>query len=329
MARPNNSMAGFRIKCRMSRVPKLVVEGLADKTAFSFLKDLVWRGSQYPAFDIEPISELHLNDLRGIGNRELVELLCESLLKAGLTHSKVLGFVDREHRPIDHCIVQNGHALAAPNLIWSIGHSIENYCFDPDIMEEAFERLARVIGFDEVMQLFRRSFDLMLGSSHALGRIAIEQGVAWSTVVGTIDRSCFQLDVRRKVVVLNEGAWHRSLYANNQLSSEKAQAIADSYAGMLQSSRALHSNELRWTCHGHLTASLLWRLYKACVLIQVGGGSEVQAIERISFRTFERAMFAAWARSVAANPTKVAPTIVIDMMRGSGLNAVYSSQTTS
>jgi hypothetical protein len=129
--------AEFRNFLMMSHDKHLLVEGIDDKIAFKLLFEEL-SGKHDIKIDT---AERLINFERPLGNREKVEEICRTVTGRSFA-DKLVGFVDREFREFewDNDIRDNlGQHKVDGRLVWSRGHSIENYFFDFIILREALD----------------------------------------------------------------------------------------------------------------------------------------------------------------------------------------------
>ena len=142
VAKINYTPAEYRNILRMTRRTHLLVEGKMDKRFFSTLID-EWRqedlvGVSTSGFDVDiDTAETLIEFLPPLGNREKVEIICQEVAKTDFA-VRLVGFVDREYRefcanPGELEDTIRGHHIEG-RLIWSRGHSFENYFFDTDVL---------------------------------------------------------------------------------------------------------------------------------------------------------------------------------------------------
>ena len=127
----------------MSSLPQILLEGSQDKVFFlrmceatnSVEHDAV--GGQ--SHCIITTAEELMSEVSGVGNRTKVERVCE-LIAAWPFQRRFIGFVDREFREFTFSeIVGDGlrSHRCKDRLVWSRGHSIENYLFDFRVIRES------------------------------------------------------------------------------------------------------------------------------------------------------------------------------------------------
>jgi Protein of unknown function (DUF4435) len=174
------SIAGYRNKLRTTRNGVLLVEGSQDKQAFQLLiaeaEERGWRAPNDLTIDS---AESILSRADNVpSNRERVERVFADFDTSSLT-VRVVGFVDREYRDFDVSPLYDRHANShhlIGRVVWSRGHSLENYFFEPDIMSRAIRAVAMTDSYNAAIRAFETAFDSLVRLACAAGLAALEQG---------------------------------------------------------------------------------------------------------------------------------------------------------
>ncbi len=145
----------------------LLVEGRTDVMIFDILFEeflgVDWRDDHKLVIDCAE-TLISSDEFRG-GNRERVEKMC-----AIYQEKNLVGFIDREFRNFqteNKLVDEIKKHYQNNNLIWSRGHSLENYYFEISILRSSF----RDIGGDEFNQayeLFQNNFDSFIRTAGTL-----------------------------------------------------------------------------------------------------------------------------------------------------------------
>jgi len=206
-----------------------------------------------------------------MGNREKVEEICKTVVERsahldrtggrGYAH-KMVGFVDREFRGYDLGKTIHDH-LGKHNildrLVWSRGHSIENYLFDKRVFSEPL-RIYAAEHFEDARKLFSSVWDSALrlacaGSLAALdtGRVkAIENSMDWK-----------MLKLNGPELALDVKAWLNRL--NQKLSKPVANRVVERFQSWHEKVQDTDIDTVRWLCHGHTGFAWLWNTFACCV----------------------------------------------------------------
>src|SRR5260370_6117966 len=188
------SFGAYQIKIRITERPLLLVEGKDDKQFFDKLLNEAGKQGNALAKDVTiDIADMIQDDkVKGMGKREIVETVCEAVPQELLRSKNFCGFVDREFRGFqlngsiedticDHCV--NG------SLVWSRGHSFENYCFDFNVLNEHFEVCSSFITselVDSALNLFKEILQSVLHVSCAISLAARDSQYLSVTKGGSI-----------------------------------------------------------------------------------------------------------------------------------------------
>jgi hypothetical protein len=168
----------YRAYIKMSSYKKhLLVEGKDDWEVFSNfidqLTDQVNSRSVKKSIFIDRADVFIESGLPS--NREKVEMAC-SIIEGTPESSKILGFVDREFREfqLDPIIVDriNKHYQSGL-VVWSRGHSVENYLFDPLILRETFRDVSDTDFKYEALTMFEVVFNSAMYIACTISLVAL------------------------------------------------------------------------------------------------------------------------------------------------------------
>ena len=185
-------MAGLQVSyqafvnwVKMSRKPHILLEGTRDKRFFDSFSitfadseggNVGTNSRPRPAITT---AESIRSDIPGEGNRDKVEKVCE-LVGSFSFGSRFVGFVDREYRKfrLDDRVEDKLKAQRRQGrLVWSRGHSIENYLFDFDTVRTPL----RVCTPDpeiaqNALEVLRANFEEIVNIACSLGLAARDFG---------------------------------------------------------------------------------------------------------------------------------------------------------
>jgi hypothetical protein len=281
-----------------------LVEGRSDKRIFEYLRhDL---GLTDQDFDIDTAEDLIQSD--GIlGNREKVEELCcgvvpptQGVLADGAASylDKLVGFVDREFREFDLVPVLrdglNTHK-EFPRLVWSRGHSIENYFFDYAKLRDAFMVLSSATSHEALRQ-FSELFDSTLCLACALGLVGQELNML-GKIRASVDSRVVR--VTNSSVCIDQTAWLSLLEKNYGINASSSSVLLEKLRVWTERVEASQKQVVRWACDGHLGFSLLWIVYDLC-LCRAGQSTPIQAEERVKCNLCARL----WAMNIKRPQSK-------------------------
>ena len=259
----------FVVELSMSQTPYILLEGSQDRSFFDILLQSIQSLSDrprdsIPAVEISTAESLKSGDTVR-GNREKVEEVSQLVEGSPFGH-RFVGFVDREFREFKlggkiEDVLAKQHR--AGRLVWSRGHSIENYLLDFDVVRDPLfdcsdnGEVARV-----ALERLQENFPTILNISCALGLAAYEAhelSTLRRTVRWTIFRtsgSALQWDIDN---------WRRELVNRSkitiQLSNELVRRF-EYWLGVVQSSDL---DDVRWSCDGHMGMRLIWEAYAKLV----------------------------------------------------------------
>lgn len=289
MSRPQYSLDAYkRVLEYQSKNKKirLLVEGDDDRKIFRLLISKVSDGKDDPkkfrqsiAIDVaeylikieRPISEEnHLTDK--IGEREKVEIACRIIGK-GKYANQLIGFVDREFREF-----QLGHSLKdlindhriENRLVWSRGHSIENYFFDRLMMKDLLRTQLDQDWFQDALDYIDKFFDSAIlyacAISLAVRDTSIEERIEKFTqkVDCSIDHKLFILNSSELELRYNE--WEERLQERLKFSPQVTMKIVRRTKDWTNRLRQVDSDIHRWLCRGHTGFKLICALLDFCVL---------------------------------------------------------------
>lgn len=293
----------------MSERKHLLVEGRDDKRVFQFaLHEFSVRNNHnayYDDIDIDCADDLIKSEA---SNYRRIEVICERIKGTSHAH-KIVGFVDRGFREFS---IQGGlvDKLKKHNiidrLIWSRGHSIENYHFDFNTLLEPLREHSDIDHFGQAIDLFRLIFDSTLYLACAVS-LTLEALNKLTKLNNCVDWTV--LEIANKDIVISIDSLKRKLVESHNISVEETNLFIQKY--MYYSSVVKLSNIecARWACHGHVGFKIIWAAYGRCVYkIYEGRGelnphSSVQKVlgakENIRFR----ACINSWVRRALANAT--------------------------
>ncbi len=258
-----------------------MVEGPSDKEVFLLLLDEFFTRSSLAEhtpikrndIDIDTAEQLIGFDTKR-GNRDKVEYICAQV--EGLPYAeKLVGFVDREFREfeLDHVPPQDnlhGHKVSG-RLVWSRGHSIENYFFDFRIVHDPFRSSYTKDRSDDALDCLDDALDLFEKTMDATMRLAcavslagydigifepIEKSISWEL-----------LDISDAHVTLHLDAWREELINNRRFSKKKADTLLDRFTYWHDRLLEASPSVARWMCHGHIGIKILWAAYARCMVI--------------------------------------------------------------
>lgn len=253
----------YRNLLKMSRRKHLLVEGSGDHRFFLFVVDEFREIGiiEGPSFDIDTAETLIEFD-GPIGNRAKVEEICRSV--NGLSYAgKLVGFVDREFREFDLTSrLQDGivEHRVSDRLVWSRGHSVENYFFDRKVLRPSLRDTGLFEQFPAALELFFDVFESVICLACIWTLVGYELE-ALSVIKGSIDHTIFIIESPRVIVKLD--GWKRNIVRMGHQESF-AQHALERFHHWEQVVNASDFDTVRWLCHGHIGMKTIWEIYEAC-----------------------------------------------------------------
>lgn len=290
------TLNAYLVLLKTNKNKRLLVEGKDDKRLLRTLNFQLWnKALKKPSKNelrIDVVSELikskkdckdsKQEGLEGLGEREKVEKICK-LIEHENCASWVVGFVDREFRGFEFSNeildnIENHHI--DKQIVWSRGHSVENYFFDADIICNSF--ISRVLSSHldsdetwlyDTINLFQRHFKQAIVIACTIGMVAselkkikrIQKSIDWNMFVLSKNNFSIQLDLEK---------WGQKLVSGRGLSLDEVEEITNAYICWLEKLKDLDFELVRWLCHGHIGYHCIQNLFYKCVSITSYSHSE-------------------------------------------------------
>lgn len=321
MAGPANSIGGYRNKLKTTYHSVLLVEGPGDKQVFEHLKlRAIENGFNLSTkLRIDAAQTLISSSGSYPGIRQRIEQVCRDLPPDNL-HAPFAAFVDREFDDFSDDIkdLAQQPKVVGRYLVYSRGHSIENYFFTVETFSGAFRSLVGVSSLLDVLQKFDAVFQSALAIGCALGLAARDHnclGIIRDSVrLETIEVS--------DLVVVDTSKLRAVLASRLEL---KVDALIQNFQQWLQKVVAADRHVVRWMCDGHIGYIILWHTLIQCVqLISDGNMSEVALVRGTQKDARLNACAEVWARSLSR--TSEHPQRLLDMLADDELTIVPSTE---
>lgn len=247
----------------------LLVEGDDDCTFFSRLFDKFENGN---TIDIDDASQL-IGFGQKLGNREKVEFICQEIDKRPFK-KKLVGFVDRESRGFifePQLFDQLSNHKIVGQLVWSRGHSIENYFFDIDVVREPIDTLSTAQFTKQALLKFEEMFNELLRLACIIGLLGKDIGnykilksiLTWEMII--IINGKMVIDKAHVIRELRSKNFHEEIISK----------IDSRYDHWYEIVNNTDNETVRWLCHGHTGLSILWAGFKRIVYeVSVLNGAE-------------------------------------------------------
>lgn len=263
--------ASYRTWLRMSRDRHLLVEGRDDKQVFELFLEALSRhpnSAESIRGVVIDVAENLIDFGTGVGNREKVERVCESV-SGSRWAERLVGFVDRDFRGFERGAVLRDslqeHRVSG-RVVWSRGHSIENYYFDFDTLRQPLCALSDCPEFRKALSLFEVVFEPTVRLACAAS-LAGEQLGKLGLVKGSADQAIFEICPGEEgPLAVDVGKWRGILTGRHHATSELAQQLVERFLLWNAKVRTCDFRVVRWLCHGHVGLAYIWAAYSACVL---------------------------------------------------------------
>ncbi|AFY44839.1 DUF4435 domain-containing protein [Nostoc sp. PCC 7107] len=273
---------------------RLIVEGKSDKYLFKILLDEFSlathqfqkeRKNSIDKVDIDDVETLIKSDdslklfiVDAAGNRQKIERIHKNV-KNLPKYTNLVFFVDREFDNFTISFEEeikdemSSHKVDGA-LIWSRGHSIENYLFDSTILHQPLRILSDGKLFDDAIKIFEDNFYLTIRLASAVS-IAFKECEKIQALEKIIDWELIDIDTSN--VNLRIVDWREKMYKRGEqdqrgrtirkFSNEEIEQIINSYQMWYQKIENDNVDEsiLRWICHGHIGFQVILEVYCSCV----------------------------------------------------------------
>ena len=319
----------FVNEVRMSTIPYILLEGSDDKSFFDRLLDTArgslgyQDGSRYTVA-IETAERVKSDGLPE-GNRQKVEKV-SGLVSGTSFRERFVGFVDRESRKfrVGNTIVDSLRTQRElDRLIWSRGHSIENYLFDFQVFRVPL-RDSSLNGeiAAKALEWLEQTFQEILGVACALGNAGIEMDML-DIVRGTIHFD--PIMPPNSMTLWDVGIWKKGIVQHSPLDAQQSDALASSFEQWLDVVKASGPSDVRWACDGHMGIRLIWEAYAQYVFYAsesspgVGptAANQRAAITGILLPLRLNVLARSWA-TITAYPAPNTPFVCFDLIGAGG-----------
>ncbi|ELS02939.1 hypothetical protein Xen7305DRAFT_00026570 [Xenococcus sp. PCC 7305] len=273
----------FIRKVRMSNMKYLLVEGESDS---KILKQLLKRFRdnnliKKDKVEVQSAQYIKSNKDTIQGNRHKVEYISKNINKENFAY-RFVGFVDREFRDflIDKTIrdIISSHKVSS-RLVWSRGHSIENYFFDQDVLKLYCANASFKLDYYELIEeRFQFLYLSILNLSTILSLLAKELNEKYELSFEEIENSIsFEfLEIENNQIIIKIDEWLERL--KNKIKN-KIESTDISSEDFLKETRIIYNDicsivsltedpdTKKFICHGHLGLHCVIEAYKKCLIV--------------------------------------------------------------
>lgn len=299
---------------QISNNQHLLVEGSSDRKAFIALfyrfeinQDLV--------IDIDTGEMIHeVPDHPE--NRERIEYIAQKV-RGQSCSNKLITFVDREFRRfvIETTIEDTlqGH-YQQERLIWTRGHSLENYFLNRLIIKDIFEELSESEFFYKAIVEFENVFDDALKWSAAISLAAKELKMIQKCDKSFLDNRYWTLlHLCENEVKLDQQEWIEIVVREKKFKQPEVESLffeIYKFVEIISSKQQIH----KWICHGHLGIKFVWLVYLRCFFEQCPTDQFNKSLRKLTnYERRDHTLRTTWAKH-SANEACVYPREVIEML---------------
>ena len=144
-------------------------------------------------------------------------------------------------------------------LVWSRGHSIENYLFDFEVVKQPLlDSSTNAIIAHKAIVVLQQHFSEIISIGCALGLAAREEGQL-AVVRRTISWKMVQFKDGR--LQWDTGGWESALIRHSNLNHLTQVRLIDGFRRWLEIASASLEDDVRWACDGHIGMDLIWAAY--------------------------------------------------------------------
>jgi hypothetical protein len=245
----------------------LLVEGRDDKRIFERLMEGFLGNQWRDEFEIDIDTAQGLingEELDRVGNRDKVEYVCSRVNNADFAE-RLLGFVDREYRGFrfggEFLDEIGGHNVIG-RLIWSRGHSVENYFFDFTTLRDPLVDFSTTDYLHQAITLLENLFEstIRLACAASLTGQEIQN---LNIIKSSIDWKV--IEIENQTLRINLNTWKEILIEKMKLPMDRSNRIIDLFNRWSNSLRDVDFTIIRWLCHGHIGLTFIWAVYARCV----------------------------------------------------------------
>lgn len=295
----------YRVFLIIEEKSRILVEGSSDKQVFDLLLDEL--GVKFnksvnniviETSDLIENKSLKLEPSSHIGCREKIEIICE-ILKDDINHHKVFGFVDREFRGFDFsssCVDKIKAHKIVDRVIWTRGHSIENYFFNQNILRNTLKSKLAESWFKEALQLFERYFESVIHiaccvsiAANETGKLRkVEDSISIDKIL-TIDKNNICLD---RIKLKNH------LIEAKKVTNCEADFFIEKLDVLIQRNEFVDFEIGRWLCHGHIGFKFILALFYSVISEIRPGESPKKYLGNIKEKDFFNVCSVFWIQSI-------------------------------
>lgn len=260
---------------------RVLVEGWTDKIAISKLLGQYAdpsHGDKTISRNVEIDTAERIKDDGVLLNSQKIRNVI-ARLDSHFDETKVVGFIDREFEGfilepnIDD--ISRSHQTNG-SLVWSRGHSLENYFFDIRVIKRSIFALS-TSDQSQVLYLFEENVIYVLQIACAITLSALELGKRKKIpqIFARVSSSLrdVELTIHETGVDLELSNWQSKLIQILN-SPDLVGSFEELFKRNLIRVQATNSEVVRWLCHGHIGMYLVAKFYNTCQQVSGTIGKE-------------------------------------------------------
>lgn len=257
----------------MSEDRFLLLEGSDDEDFFILIYNLLRNNKdRISAEKLDLLKNIIIDTAERIqgelGNRAKIEKICDLVAQEpSNVNNRVLGFVDREFREFEYSNYLKDYIKTHKinnRLIWSRGHSIENYFFEISTLREAFNDYLVSSLYQEAFEIFESKFDYTLKIACALSLAGLSENLL-NPIAKSLDWQC--IDITSTSIKVNLETWGKILNKRLKLDQLRIQNLFNKFQTYLDMTDQCDIETSRWLSHGHIGFNFMFVVYSKCLYI--------------------------------------------------------------
>jgi hypothetical protein len=261
----------------MSNIPAIMVEGDDDNIFFQIIQDELLKAVN-PEYTniIQAINDLQIDipDIikspsgEKLGNGDKVELVCR-MADQNNYKGLFIGFVDRDFREFE---ISKGISdkikshYKSGKLMWSRGHSVENYLFNlQTLLLGLFDyAVSPRLPIKKALSVFENNFQRIMRFASAISLAARDL-----ELINLISRSFDEsiISIINNEIQLDLAVWDLLLLKNQKLDDIRRRdfiSLFDKYFLLTENSE---SETIKWICHGHIGMKFIWICFEKIAIL--------------------------------------------------------------
>ena len=257
----------------MSNDRFLLLEGADDEEFFTIICNLLKQNeAQISAEKLYLLKKIIIDTAERIqgelGNRAKIEKICDLVAQEPPdVNNRVLGFVDREFREFEWSNDLKDHIKTHKinkRLIWSRGHSIENYFFEISTLRKAFNDYLVSSFYQEAFEIFESKFEHTLRIACALSLAGLSENLL-KLIANSVNWQCIDITSTSLKIDLEE--WGKILNKEKKLDQFRIQKLFNKFEVYLNMTNQCDIETSRWLSHGHIGFNFMFVVYSKCLYI--------------------------------------------------------------